>query len=58
MVFTGFFSGCDEQNRNQGLNENTSNENTSNNNTSLQENQPPKASCSANTTYEIGRAHV
>jgi len=46
MVFTGFFSGCNEQNRNQGLNENTSN-----NNTSLQENQPPKASCSANTTF-------
>jgi PKD repeat protein len=51
MVFTGFFSGCNEQNRNQGLNENTSNENTSSNNTSLQENQSPKASCSANTTF-------
>jgi PKD repeat protein len=47
IIITGFLSGCNEQNQHRNFVNNAA----SGNNTSLQENQPPVASCSANTTF-------
>ena len=50
IIITGVYGGCfgvsNTQNQNQNLNQNTTSSNTS-----LQQNHPPRASCSANTTF-------